>query len=279
MDFEASSLGATNLEVIAEVGINHNGSLDLAKSLVESAAKAGATVVKFQTYRTNERVQEGHPLESILKECELTQEDFSILKEHCSGWGVKFLSTVFGLSSLATLAELEVDTCKIASFSLTDEALIKAAIDHGMTLIVSTGASSLDEVQKTNSWLEKSNRGHKFMHCISKYPVIEESDLNLSNIREIAELTGREVGFSDHSIGTDAGLFAAIAGARIFEKHFTTDNSLPGPDQKMSANPGVFRDYIDKITRGREIWGIPRSSIYHFELPIQQFRTNSVQKS
>lgn len=274
MVYSSWSLQNSDIEIIAEVGINHNGSLDLAKRHVEEAAKSGATTVKFQTYRTSERVSSSHSLHKVLKECELELEDFEALASTCEDWGVRFLSTAFGLSSLQTLVDLNQQRCKIASFSLVDEVLIRAALKSNMSLIISTGASSLDEILETNSWLPIEDTSHVFLHCISEYPVRSESELNLINIPLIRELTSRHVGFSDHSLGSESFLFAALAGARVFEKHFTVDRALPGPDQEMSADPDLFSECVASIERGLEILGNPRDNPFDGELPIQAFRTN-----
>jgi len=274
MVYSVSTASLSDIEIIAEVGINHNGSLDLAKRHVEAAAKSGATTVKFQTYITSERVSSSHPLSQVLKDSELTLEEFEALESTCKDWGVRFLSTAFGLSSLQMLLDLDQQRCKIASFSLVDEALIRAAVRADMSLVISTGASSLDEISQTNTWLPEEDPTHIFLHCISEYPVNSESALNLINIPVIRELTSRHVGFSDHSLGSEGFLFATLAGARVFEKHFTADRTLPGPDQAMSANQELFSECVANIQRGLEILGNPRLTPFDAELGILAFRTN-----
>lgn len=264
------------IEVIAEVGINHNGSLDLAKRHVEAAAKSGATTVKFQTYVTDERVSPSHSLSQLLKDCELSLEDFEALISTCQDWGVRFLSTAFGIGSVEMLKILGQERCKIASFSIADETLIRAALASDMALILSTGASSLREISMANSWLPKEDSSHVFLHCISEYPVRTESHLNLVNIPKIREITSRHVGFSDHSLTSDGFLYATLLGARVFEKHFTIDRGLPGPDQQMSADQSLFSECVSNIQRGLDILGEPRREPFDGELPIQAFRTNLI---
>lgn len=263
------------MEFIAEVGINHNGSLELAKEMVGAAASAGATTVKFQTYLTDERVAASHGLHEWLRSCELSVEDFAHLKRECADSGVDFLTTVFGIESLNLVSELEISRVKIASFNIGDKVLLSAAVDMGYELLVSTGASEIDEILGCNQVLSGSPKSHAFMHCISEYPVSELNHLNLVNISYLRKLTSREVGFSDHSTDTVGFFAAAVEGAGIFERHFTSDNSLPGPDQVMSSGPGLFSEAIEAANRGKAARGEVRTGIYSYERGALAFKKTS----
>jgi len=260
------------MEFIAEIGLNHGGDINLAKAMVVAAKDAGATTVKFQTYVTSERVPNDHPLFDLLTSCELSIEQFADLKNLCAEVEIEFLTTVFGLESLALARNLGLNRVKLASFSLSDEVLISQALEQGLDLVISTGVSSWGEIVRCKELLDEGGGNHVLMHCISEYPISDPKHLNLVNIEKIRELTNRPVGFSDHSMGTDAIFFAALLGAQVFEKHFTTDRSLPGPDQLMSADPQTLRDCVRQVNRATEILGNVREDSYWFEESARNFR-------
>lgn len=260
------------MEFIAEIGLNHNGDLDLALRMVEKAAESGATTAKFQTYFPSERVEVGHPLFTLFEECMLSQNDFERIAGECESQGITFLTTAFGLDSLAVVQDLGLSRLKIASFSIGNRALLGQAISLGFELIVSTGASSESEILECNRMLGTSTKHHMFLHCISEYPVSDPSHLNLVNIAEISRLTGREVGFSDHTVGSEAFFAASLAGCRVFEKHFTTNKELKGPDQEMSASPAEFKSAVEEAMRGQSLLGEARKGPYSFEAGILPFR-------
>lgn len=275
MVYRKKDVPAPEVEVIAEIGLNHNGSLDLAKKHIEMAAKSGANTVKFQTYQAAKRVPPSHPLYSVLAQCEFGERDFRCLMNTCNDWGVNFLSTAFGLDSLELLNQLGVTRVKLASFSIADAMLIHSAVSLDMSLIVSTGASTVDEILQCNEWLAAGDKSHAFLHCMSVYPVENESGLNLTNISYLRKITDRKIGFSDHSIGTEAVFYATLLGAEILEKHFTVDNSLPGPDQAMSANPAVLKALIQGVNRAKLVLGEERGTVFDEEKAILAFRTES----
>lgn len=263
------------LDFIAEIGLNHNGSLDLALQMVEAAKRAGATTVKFQTYLPSERVDPGHPLFSLFEKCQLSDSDFERIIRECEGQGVNFLTTAFGVQSLEILKNLGLSRAKIASFSITNRDLLNEAIASGFQLTVSTGAASIEEILECNEILKKNPKEHIFLHCVSEYPISDPSHLNLRNIAAIASITGRTVGFSDHSVGSEAFFSAALLGCEVFEKHFTTDNHLDGPDQRMSASPVDFEAAVSAAHRGKAVLGETRSGPYYYESGILPFRVRT----
>lgn len=261
------------IEWIAEIGLNHNGQVELAKRTIEAAHLAGATTVKFQTYDVTERVPAGHPVASILEDCKLTPEEFAELKDFSEGAGLVFLTTVFGLSSLEVAKQLGLNRVKIASFSIANFELIQAALSAELSLVISTGASNWSEVIRCAGLLhESAESDHIFLHCISQYPVAEMTNLNLINVGLLAEQTGFRSGFSDHTAGSEASFYAALVGARTLEKHFTVDQSLPGPDHAFSATPEIFLESVERAGLALDILGVPRVGPYSTEEMILPFR-------
>ena len=193
---------------IAEIGLNHNGSIDLAKKHIEIAKESGATVAKFQTYFADKRAKSNSPIYEILKKCELNQDDFSHLAEFCRELDIEFASTPFCKDSFQILNELKCSFIKIASFHLTNYDLLRKILNESniKELIISTGVSSFEDIVMTNKFYDNFKSSNKpnltFMHCISEYPISSINNLNLINIKEISEHTKKDVGFSDHSKGS-----------------------------------------------------------------------------
>ena len=273
-DFEVRlTEGVVELEFIAEIGLNHNGNLDLARRLIDAARNAGATTAKFQTYFTNERVAAGHPLSSILDSCRFTEKQFAQLRDHCRETGIEFLTTIFGLGSLRVATSLGLDRLKIASFSIGNTDLIETAVTQGFSLLVSTGAATLDEIMNCASLLGLDSRNHSFLHCISQYPVESATNLHMINVSTIRELTGIATGFSDHTAGTDSFFWATLAGAHVIEKHFTLDRNMEGPDHFFSATPEIFSEAVEKAKQALSILGERRINAYDVEKPILEFKS------
>ena len=259
------------LKFIAEIGLNHNGSIDLAKKHIEAAKEAGATTAKFQTYFTESRAKENSPIYEILKQCELNAEQFSDLASFCDDLDIEFASTPFCKESFKILNQLNCSFIKIASFHLTNYELLDVIFRESIIkeIIISTGVSSFNDIKRTNQFYESLKEKDKprltFMHCVSEYPISSLENLNLINILEIAKLTGKEVGFSDHSKGFIAPTYSVSLGARVIEKHFTLDNSLEGADHAMSSNINDFKVMVDKCKDVLKILGEKRSDNIHYE--------------
>tara|TARA_B100001989_G_C24549887_1_gene473585 strand:+ start:2202 stop:3038 length:837 start_codon:yes stop_codon:yes gene_type:complete len=240
-----------NLDFIAEIGINHNGSIDLAKKHIEEAKSSGATTVKFQTYFTETRTQLNSPIYDILKSCELLPEDFYEIQNFCKELRIKFCSTPFCTKSAQVLYDLNCENIKIASFHLNNHILINDVFHNEKikNIIISTGVSRFQDIIDLNNLYEKVNLKNKpnliFLHCISKYPVKELQDYHLTNISYIRNITRKEVGFSDHTLGSKAASISVSLGANYIEKHFTIDNSIEGADHAMSANPKTFKEMVN----------------------------------
>jgi N-acetylneuraminate synthase len=247
--------------VIAEAGVNHNGSLEMALRLVDAAAAAGADVVKFQTFKAEEGISPSAPkatyqLETtgasesqleMVKKLELPPEAFRRIERHCRERGIVFLSTPFDRASVDLLDELGVVAFKIGSGELTDLRFLSYVAAKGRPLILSTGMSNLQEVAAAvESVRDAGNRELVILHCVSNYPAAPSS-VNLRVMKTLQEEFGVPIGYSDHTVGIDIALAAVALGACIIEKHFTLDRSLPGPDHRASLEPSELEAMVRGI--------------------------------
>jgi len=248
--------------VIAEAGVNHNGDFELAKRLVEVAKEAGADAVKFQTFRTEENVSiytplaeyqsenlgtvEGGQLE-MLKSLELSFKNFRELKAFCDDMGIDFISTPDDKGSVDLLSEIEVPYVKTASAEITNLPFLKMVAGYGIPMIVSTGMSTLGEVENAiQAIYSTGNHNVTVLHCTSDYPC-DLSDVNLRAMVTLRHSFGVPVGYSDHTVGMDVAVAAVALGANVIEKHFTLDKGMVGPDHAASLSPQELADYITKI--------------------------------
>lgn len=256
--------------VIAEAGINHNGVLDRAFSLIEIAKSSGADAVKFQTYKAQEVVgdkslqytytSQGKTVtESMLEmfqRCEFSANDWWSIKKHCDKVGITFLSTPSGVSDLELLLEIGVEALKVSSDDLVYLPLIKRFAQTGLPIIASCGMSNLSEVYQA---LETIGTFEGYptavLVCTSRYPT-PKAEANLKRVVSLANaFPGLIVGFSDHTQGTAAASIASALGACIFEKHFTDDHNAPGPDQWFSDDPTQLKEWIEAIRDARVLMG------------------------
>ncbi len=275
--------------------MNHNGSLELGKALVDAAADVGADVVKFQTFRAQALATCGAPKATyqtretgvaesqreMLAQLELTDAEHRTLFDHCRSRGIQFLSTPFDLVSLDFLvATLGVTKLKIGSGDLTNAPLLLAVAETNLPLILSTGMSSLGEVEAALSVLaygflgkagmpggeafrrclteekawEVLRRKVTLLHCTTEYPA-DLGDVNLRAIDTLSSSFGLSVGFSDHTPGIVASVAAVARGAQIVEKHLTLDKSLPGPDHTASLDPAEFKSLVAAIRAVEQVLG------------------------
>ena len=249
--------------VIAEAGVNHNGSLPLAKKLVDAAKEAKADCVKFQTfiaenvvssnaskadYQKVQTGENGTQLEMI-KKLELSFEEFKELKSYCDYKGIEFMSTAFDLDSLEFVNSLNVSRIKIPSGEITNlPLLIKAAQLH-KPVILSTGMSNLEEVGKAITVLiENGVTDLTVLHCTTEYPA-PFCDVNLNALLTIKNTFNVKVGYSDHTEGCEIPVAAVALGAAVIEKHFTLDKAMEGPDHKASLEPDELEKMIASIRK------------------------------
>jgi len=272
--------------IIAEAGVNHNGDLSKALKLVKIAAKAGADVIKFQTFnseslvtklapKANYQIKETDHNESqleMLKKLELSSSDYLAILELCKKEKIQFMSTAFDNDSLDFLIkQLDIRTLKVPSGEITNGPFL---LKHALTkknIILSTGMSSISEIEDALSviafgYLSKKKPTKKLiksaydssegqdilakkivlLHCTTQYPV-PVNDINLNAITTMKEYFNLKVGFSDHSLGINTAANAVVLGAEVIEKHFTIDRELPGPDHKASLEPEEFSKMVDLV--------------------------------
>ncbi|MBI1767957.1 MAG: N-acetylneuraminate synthase [Bacteroidetes bacterium] len=248
--------------IIAEAGVNHNGSLDRAKQLVAAAAEAGADIIKFQTFISENLVTASAPKAAyqkkedatasqyeMLKALELTKADHIELIEHCKRHNIFFFSTAFDLESLDFLASLNLGFWKIPSGELTNLPYLRKIGALNQEAYVSTGMATMKEINDAISVLLKSGLEKEkiiIMHCNTEYPT-PMHDVNLKAMLSIQKETGLRIGYSDHTLGIEVPIAAAALGARVIEKHFTLDRTLPGPDHKASLEPGELKMMVSAI--------------------------------
>ena len=255
--------------VIAEVGVNHNGSLALAKQMIEVAAESGADAVKFQTFKAENLVtrsaqRAGYQLKNqpdselsqydMLKRLELSQDDFAVLKDHCVNYSIDFLSTPFDESAASFLANL-VHAFKIASGDLVTLPFLRHVGSLKKPVFLSTGMGTLEEVKLALATLKDAGAPEvHILHCTSNYPC-EDHEVNLRAMVTIREALNVPVGYSDHTLGEYVAIAAVAMGATVLEKHFTLDQQMIGPDHKASATPAELRHYIQAVRHTERILG------------------------
>jgi N-acetylneuraminate synthase len=246
--------------IIAEAGVNHNGSFDLAVQLIYAAKKAGADAVKFQTFRTKDLVTCKTPgatyqeknlgyattQQEMLRKLELTHDEFRLLAVHAEALGILFLSTPFDPVSADFLAELDLPFYKIGSGELTHHALLRHVARKGSPVILSTGMADLNEVRAAVEVVRSENAELILLHCVSNYPAAP-CDVNLRAMQTLADEFQVPVGFSDHTQGIHISLAAVALGASVIEKHFTLSRTMEGPDHKASLEPAEFRQMVHAI--------------------------------
>ncbi|WP_165003227.1 MULTISPECIES: N-acetylneuraminate synthase [unclassified Enterococcus] len=250
--------------IIAEIGVNHNGSLDLALKSIDKAKECGADAVKFQTFKTSKLVSKKAPMAKyqkanlekdgsqfdMLEKLELSKSDFIEIKQYCAQKEIDFLSTPFDDESAAFLKEIGVEGFKIGSGDLTNLPFLRKIDMYGLPILLSTGMSNMDEVREAMACFVDSPV--TILHCTSNYPAAPE-DINLLAINSLKETFNVPVGYSDHSLGYDVGICSVAMGAKVIEKHFTLDTSLPGPDHKASLDPKEFKEFVNHI-RNAEVF-------------------------
>jgi len=247
--------------IIAEAGVNHNGNLDLALKMVDEAKRAGADIVKFQPaipekviskyadkaeYQKKTTGNEESQLE-MCKRIHLKLSDYDIIKKYCEEVGIEFLSTPFDLESIDYLEKLDIRLWKIPSGEITNLPYLIKIAKTGKPVIMSTGMSDLNEVEEAGNVLKKGGAGEiTLLHCTTEYPAPFES-VNLRAMNTLREKFGTEVGYSDHTVGFEAAVAAAVLGASVVEKHFTLNHNMEGPDHKASLEPEEFEVMVNNI--------------------------------
>ena len=248
--------------IIAEAGVNHNGSIEMAKQLIDAAAIAGVDYVKFQTFKAENLVtkdakqaeyQQRNAADdsqyAMLKKLELSESQHEELIAYCKQKGVSFLSTAFDLGSIEYLHSLNLGLWKIPSGEITNYPYLKKIAQYGEPVIMSTGMCSMDDVEQALNVLLKNGLTREqitLLHCNTEYPTPMQ-DVNLKAMLQLRDKFGVRVGYSDHTKGIEVPIAAVALGAEVIEKHFTLDRTLPGPDHKASLEPNELKTMVDAI--------------------------------
>ena len=253
-----------NVIIIAEAGVNHNGSIDLAKKLIDAAVNAGVDFVKFQTFKSESLVSKSakkasYQIENtndtsesqlqMLKKLELSREQHYEIVSYCKEKNISFFSTAFDIESLEFLKELGLSMVKIPSGEITNLPYLRKAAELFSEIIISTGMSTMNDIEQAVNVFIKAGHNQNnisIMHCNTEYPT-DMKDVNLLAMNTIQLKFSTKVGYSDHTLGTEVPIAAVALGAKIIEKHFTLDRNLPGPDQLASLEPNELKFMVDSI--------------------------------
>lgn len=250
--------------IIAEAGVNHNGSIEMAKKLVEKAKEAGVDYIKFQTFKASKLVtkaakqaeyqqknigKEGDSQYQMLKKLELSPEEHEILIDYCKELGIKFFSTAFDFDSIDYLHSLNLGLWKIPSGEVTNYPFLKRIAAFNEPTILSTGMCDMEDVKAAVNALCKNGLSKEnliLLHCNTEYPTPFE-DVNLKAMDALRKEFGVEVGYSDHTKGIEVPVAAVALGATVIEKHFTLDRNMEGPDHKASLEPDELKAMVSAI--------------------------------
>ncbi len=263
------------MTIIAEAGVNHNGSLDTAIQLADKAAEAGADYVKFQTFHAERLVTaesvtadyqrrncQGSSQLKMLRRLQLTEKDFETIASHCSGIGIKFLSTPFDIESIDLLTDIGIDVMKVPSGEITNLPYLRAIGKTKLPVILSTGMSTLADIDSALRMLCEAGTPRDsitLLHCNTEYPT-PFADVNLKAMTALREAFSLPVGYSDHTVGIEVPIAAAALGATVIEKHFTLDKKSAGPDHSASLSPEELKVMVNTLHNVEIAMGNPFKS-------------------
>ena len=279
--------------IIAEAGVNHNGSIELAKLLIDEAVESGVDYIKFQTFKSENLVtrtakQADYQKKNIgdsdnsqynmLKELELSEEQHFELIEYCNKKGIKFFSTAFDMDSIDFLTSLNLGLWKIPSGELTSYPYVKKIASFGEPVILSTGMSSTEEISDTVNLLVSCGLPKEkitILHCNTEYPT-PMCDVNLLAMNSIKKRFQTEIGYSDHIVGIEVPIAAVTLGAKVIEKHFTLDRNLPGPDHKASLEPSELKAMVSAIRNIEQALGSEEKKVSSSEMKNKAVARKSI---
>ena len=268
--------------IIAEAGVNHNGSLDLAKQLIDKAVEAGVDIIKFQTFKSEKLVSKaakqaeyqqrniGKKDEgqlAMLKKLELSQADHEELIAYCNEKGIRFFSTAFDMDSIDYLHSLNMGLWKIPSGEITNYPYLRKIAQYQEPVILSTGMCELTDIEAAlNVLLQYGVKKEQItiLHCNTEYPT-PFADVNLKAMLEIGEKFGVQIGYSDHTKGIEVPIAAVALGATVVEKHFTLDKNMEGPDHKASLEPDELKAMVSAIRNIEQALGSGHKTISESE--------------
>ncbi len=274
--------------VIAEIGVNHDGSVERALELVRAAGECGADAVKLQIFRAatlmhGSSLMAGYQKEAcgessameMLRQYELESEMLWLVVSEVALRGMVAIATPFSLPDVATVRELELPAVKIASPDLVNYPLLRCAAETGLPLLISTGAATMEEIETSVRWLRQWGASFALLHCVSSYPTPVDQ-ANLCWMEEMSRRFDVAVGFSDHTQEVMSGAMAVAAGARIVEKHLTYDRGATGPDHSASADPGQFAEYVRMIRLAERLNGKPGKRVLDVEQDVRKVSRQSL---
>ena len=270
-------LNGSSCYVIAEAGLNHNGSIEIAKKLIDLAHIAGSNAVKFQK-RTVQKLavketlnakdsrfpEFGNTYKEVREHLEFTFEQYQELKEYTDNKNMDFIVTGFDIEAIDFLIKLKVKSIKLASHSLTNTELLEYVSSKKIPVILSTGMADFEEIDKAVEIFKSKNSPLSLLHCVSSYPT-PTKDCNLSMIQVLKERYGLQTGYSGHELGYLPSLIAVSNGAEIIERHYTLDNDMIGFDHKMSLSPKQFIEMVKFIRDIDDVMGNGKKTILEAE--------------
>lgn len=275
--------------IIAEAGVNHNGSLERAKKLVEVAKECGADIIKFQTAKLDSLVSKTAKMadyqkantgvvesqKEMLRKLLLSFEDFVEIADYCKEVGIQFLSTPFDIESVKFLNTMQ-DIWKVPSGEITNYPYLVEIAKTKKEVILSTGMATLDEISDAVRVLKENGTPDiTILHCTTEYPA-PIAEVNLKAMGMLKEKFGYPVGYSDHTQGIEIDLAAAALGATVIEKHFTLDKNLPGPDHKASLEPAELKAMVEGIRKIELALGVPEKQPSQIELKNRAVARKSI---
>lgn len=272
--------------IIAELGVNHDGSVDRALELVRAAAEAGADAVKMQLFRPERLLSNqallaayqegkaGDPQE-LLRKLVLPMDGMRAVRDAARAAGLWFIATPFSLEDVGDAAELGLDAVKIASPDAVNPPLFRAASDLGRPILISTGTCTLEECEEAARLLHSHRAGGALLQCVSAYPTAIE-DAALAGIGVLRERFELHVGYSDHTRERYTGALAVAAGASILEKHLTYDTAAVGPDHAASLDSEGFAEYVDLVRTAERAMGPVRKAVLPVEQDVRRVSRQSV---
>ena len=267
-----------NIFIIAEIGINHNGDTEIAKDLIKVAKDAGCDAVKFQK-RSIELVYPSSELEKLRESpwgttnrqqkegLEFGQKEFEEISKYCKQLGIEWFASAWDPESQKFLRQFDCKFNKIASAMMVDEAHLELVASEGRHTFVSTGMSTLEEIDKAVQIFNKSNCPFELMHCVSTYPM-EDTDANLNCIHMLRERFGCNVGYSGHEVGLAVSYAAAALGISSLERHITLDRSMYGSDQSASIEPQGLNNLVGAVRKIEKAMGDGKKRVLKSEIPI-----------
>ncbi len=261
--------------IIAEAGVNHNGSMQRAVDMIDTARRCGVDFIKFQTFKadrlTNRNARQadyqrrnlgsgnGDTQLDMLRQLELSYDNFTHLNRLCTESGIGFMSTPFDLESIDFLASLRPEYMKVASGEITNLPYLRRIAEAGIPVILSTGMSTLGEIEQALDVLTAGSLDLQqitLLHCNTEYPT-PYADVNLRAMETLRRAFGTPVGYSDHTLGIEVAIAAVALGATVIEKHFTLDRNLPGPDHVASLNPAELEALVSAVRNTELALGSP----------------------